>query len=114
MNTKKKGTKNEKATAKKYDGKLRPNSGAIWVAKGDVVTTENIGDYRGLFIQDKTTEKKSFSIRYIDVKETIDQALEEDRMPIFRINYEGRDSVIVIPEWLFEELLERMKDGKEE
>ena len=102
----KKGDKGERRAAKKYGGSMKPGSGSIWVHKGDVSTDEEVRGYKGLHIQNKVTDRKSFSLSYDKFKANLTEAMVDDRMPIFRVEFTGRDTVIMIPEWLFESLLE--------
>lgn len=104
---KKFGEKNEKKAAKKYNGTTVPASGALWIAKGDISTTKEIAGFKGLLIQNKKTKNLSFSIKKASLKEIEDQALEEDKLPVFRVELGEGTGYITLPEWVFELLIRR-------
>ena len=76
------GSDFEKFIAKKYHGKLKPNSGAFVGHKGDV----EFGEY---LVECKTTSKKSFSVKKEILDKIYTEALMADRKPIVFIRFEG-------------------------
>ena len=112
MNNYKKGQKSEKKAAKRYGGTLKPASGALWVAKGDISVKKDIMGFRGLLIQNKETSKKSYTLKLEQVKEIEEQALMEDLIPVFRISYNG-EGVVALPEWVFEHLIHKQEESND-
>ena len=77
MNTRKFSKKQENYVAKKFNGKVQPNSGATPFMKGDVL----IGNDWLVECKTQTTNKKSISIK----KEWFDK-LEEERFAMRKPN----------------------------
>lgn len=102
---KNKGIINENKVAALYDGITLPASGATWVHKGDIKTSTPIFGYRGMLFQNKKTGKKSYAIKETEMDELEDQAIADSRMPVFRIEFGDKKGIIVLPEWLFQEIL---------
>jgi len=106
----KEGFKNERKVAKRYSGKVKPGSGSKWYSKEDVYTNQELFETKGLLIQNKYSDKKSMSIKMEDMKKLEENALKEDRLPVFRSELKGH-GYITIPEWVFECFME-LANGK--
>ncbi len=75
--------------AERRVGKPRPASGALWFAKGDVVTND------GSLAQVKATHKKSYSLKLAELQQIENQAAGEDREAIFVISFETSQGPIM-------------------
>ena len=102
---KKKGMVDEKKASKELGGSLVPNSGALWFAKGDIILKKEMFGFNGIMIQNKKTDKKSYTLQERELLTLNDEALVDDKIPVFRIGFES-DAYMVIPEWFFKALLE--------
>lgn len=85
----KRSKKQEERTAKKYDGSRNVMSGAGWVRKNDVRTID-------LLIENKFTDKKSFSIKAEEMVKLTRTAVLEDRVPVLQIDLGGRSYVVLV------------------
>jgi len=72
----------EKRTARDFGGITTPGSGNQWHSKADVKTPTEL-------IECKTTTKASFTLKASDLKKIQDQALIEDRVPVFQVDFEN-------------------------
>lgn len=106
----KKGMEGEKRAQKKYGGYQTLASGALWFSKEDVRVEIKIKSFDGILIQNKTTGKKSYILKEKDLYNLTMSAIEDDMIPAFRIEFEGKDTYMIVPEYVFEELI----DGREE
>lgn len=82
-----KGIKTEKKLAEKVAGKTVARSGG-GILKGDVKTKEYL-------IQSKYTDKKSFSLKLTDLEKAEEEAIMENRMPLFYISFGGKEYWII-------------------
>lgn len=103
------GKKSEDKAAKKYGGTTTPASGAMWFAKGDIGVNKDICGFKGLLIENKETSKKSYSLKLAEIDQIEEQALMEDQLPVFRVDFNGK-AVIALPEWVFEHLLKLQEE----
>lgn len=88
----KKSRKQEKKAADTYRGSRQPQSGAGWVRKNDV-RSEN------LLIECKLTENmKSYTIKYVDLRELEVRAITEDRLPVLQFDLAGKQYVVLTQE----------------
>ena len=85
----KRAKKQEERTAKKYDGSRNVMSGAGWVRKNDVRTFD-------LLIENKFTDKKSFSIKSDEMVKLARTSILEDRVPVLQIDLGGRSYVVLL------------------
>ena len=108
MNTRKFSSRQEKYVAKKFNGKVQPNSGATPFMKGDVV----IGSNWLVECKTQTTDKKSITIK----KEWLDK-LEEERFAMRKTNSvlafnfgPNGEMYYVISENVFKDVVRRQQD----
>jgi len=81
--------KKEKDDAKSFGGREQPRSGAGWKNKQDVKTDM-------FLIENKTTIKKSFSVKHKYWKEIKTNAVLEGRMPLLSIRFLEDDTDLVV------------------
>ena len=81
--------KQEERTADKYYGSRNVMSGAGWVRKNDVRTID-------LLIENKFTDKKSFSIKSDEMVKLARTAILEDRVPVLQVDLGGRSYVVLL------------------
>ena len=90
MNEKnKRSNEQEKRTADKYNGSRNVMSGAGWVRKNDVRTED-------LLVENKYTDKKSYSIKSEEMVKLARTAILEDRMPVLQVDLGGRSYVVLL------------------
>lgn len=94
--------KSEKAAAAKFGGRVQIASGALRVAKGDVITDR-------FLIEDKITDKSSFSVSKDIWQKIRAHALRHKRQPMIRITVEGKHTFCVLEE---DELLYLLSNQK--
>lgn len=80
--------KQEARGAAQHGGRVRPASGALPGAKGDMRTSDTLVEY-------KRTNGKSISITAAMLKKIRTEALSEGRRPLLGIEIAGRDWVLV-------------------
>ena len=85
----KRSKKQEERTAEKYNGSRNVMSGAGWVRKNDVRTID-------LLIENKFTDKKSFSLKSEELVKLSRTAILEDRIPVLQIDLGGRSYVVLL------------------
>ena len=83
--------KQERKTARRYGGRTSPGSGNKWGWRGDVKTDI-------FLIDDKTTDKKSFSIPQKMWEKIRSEALKEQRRPALKITFANGTSFVCIDE----------------
>ena len=83
-----KSVKQEKRSAENYNGSRNVMSGAGWVRKNDVRTED-------LLIENKFTEKQSYSLKLADLIKLTRVAVKEDRIPVMQIDISGRSYVVL-------------------
>lgn len=100
------GRKSEKKTASRLGAHLTPASGALDGAKSDMVA----GEFR---VEAKSTTKKSFSLLLKHLVKVSNEAQARGQTPALSVTFVNDDGTpvrsgawVVIPEWLFKELLE--------
>lgn len=71
-----------------YRGSRNVMSGAGWSKKADVRTND-------FLIEAKTTERKSYSLKLSELREIRKQALLDDRIPLFMIELQGHNYVVM-------------------
>lgn len=83
--------KQEKRTAKTYNGSRNAMSGAGWVRKADVRTEQ-------LMIENKTRIKpgaKSFTVKDQDMQDLTKRAILEDRIPVWQADVNGHRYIVL-------------------
>ncbi len=85
----KRSKKQEERTAEKYKGSRNIMSGAGWVRKNDVRAIK-------LLIENKFTDKKSFSIKSEELVKLDRTAILEDRVPVLQVDLGGRSYVVLL------------------
>lgn len=96
----KQSQKHEQRIAKVVGGQTTAASGAFWNRKGDVRSS-------GLLIEHKWTGKLSKTISSKELKKITNEAIMDNRLPIFGIHLDGQDYVILL-ETDFLELWEKL------
>ena len=81
--------KQEERTAEKYKGSRNVMSGAGWVRKNDVRTID-------LLVENKFTDKKSYSIQSQEMVKLARTAILEDRIPVLQVDLGGRSYVVLL------------------
>jgi hypothetical protein len=81
--------KQEERTAEKYYGSRNVMSGAGWVRKNDVRTID-------LLVENKFTDKKSYSIQSQEMVKLARTAILEDRIPVLQVDLGGRSYVVLL------------------
>ena len=95
----KRSKKQEERTAEKYNGSRNVMSGAGWVRKNDVRTID-------LLVENKFTDKKSYSIVAQEMVKLARTAILEDRVPVLQIDLGGRSYVVILED----DFLEMIQD----
>jgi hypothetical protein len=85
----KQSQKHEKRIAKALNGRTQAASGAFWSGKGDVRSD-------GLLVEHKWTGKKSKTIQSVELKKIVNEAIMDNRLPVFGIHLDGEDYVILL------------------
>ena len=85
----KRSKKQEERTAEKYNGSRNIMSGAGWVRKNDVRTID-------LLVENKFTDKKSYSIVSQEMVKLARTAILEDRIPVLQVDLGGRSYVVLL------------------
>lgn len=81
--------KQEERTAGKYKGSRNAGSGSGWLRKNDVRSHD-------FLIENKFTDnKKSYSIKSVELIELRERAILEDRTPVLQFDLNGRNYVIL-------------------
>jgi hypothetical protein len=81
--------KQEERTAERYNGSRNVMSGAGWVRKNDVRTID-------LLVENKFTDKKSYSIVSQEMVKLSRTAILEDRIPVLQVDLGGRSYVVLL------------------
>lgn len=89
--------KQEDTVADRYRGSRNVMSGAGWKRKADVRTLDWL-------IECKTTERKSYSLKDVELEQIRKQALQEGRRPLFIVELPTR-SWVVMDEADFQEMM---------
>ena len=99
--TKSRSKKSERAASKIFKGRVQPNSGACDRArlKGDVVSDI-------FLVDDKTTDKESYSFKYATWKKLSNEAWAINKRPAMRIDFPEGSPLYVIDETTIKEMLE--------
>lgn len=79
----------ERRGARQYGGTVNSGSGNGWIRKADVRTEDEL-------IEFKTTSKDSFTLKAADLRKLWDQALIDDKLPIFEIEFAERGVTCII------------------
>lgn len=82
--------KQEKRTADTYKGSRNAGSGSGWMRKNDVRSVEF------LFENKFTTNKKSITLKEIDLRELVERAILEDRTPVLQFDLANRRYVVLV------------------
>lgn len=81
--------KQEMRTAETYKGSRNAGSGSGWVRKNDVRSHD-------FLIENKFTDnKKSYSLKAVDLVELRERAILEDRTPVLQFDLAGRRYVVL-------------------
>lgn len=101
------GKKAEASLAKRLGGTLRPGSGAMDGAKGDVTVAD-------FLIENKSSTNASFSVQQSHLHKIYQEALELSKTPALAfqfVNPQGqsgkRDRWVMVPESVWQELTEK-------
>jgi len=81
--------KAEEKDAKTFNASLTPRSGGLWFAKGDSKSDK-------FLIENKTTEKKSFSISNLLWKKVEKEGLLNQRIPLISLEFLGKSVELII------------------
>jgi hypothetical protein len=79
----------ERKAARDYGGRTTPGSGNQWFKKGDVSTLNQL-------IECKTTTKDSYTLKYADLRKIWQEAILEDKCPLFEIYFSSYDRAYVV------------------
>lgn len=82
--------KQEKRTADIYKGSRNAGSGSGWMRKNDVRSVEF------LFENKFTTNKKSITLKEVDLRELVERAILEDRTPVLQFDLANRRYVVLV------------------
>lgn len=82
--------KQEKRTANTYKGSRNAGSGSGWMRKNDVRSVEF------LFENKFTTNKKSITLKEVDLRELVERAILEDRTPVLQFDLANRRYVVLV------------------
>ena len=85
----KRSKQQEERTAERYNGSRNVMSGAGWVRKNDVRTID-------LLIENKFTDKKSYSIKSNEMVKLSRTAILEDRIPVLQVDLGGPSYVVLL------------------
>mgnify|MGYP000406817194 FL=1 len=85
----KRSKQQEERTAERYNGSRNVMSGAWLVRKNDVRTID-------LLIENKFTDKKSYSIKSNEMVKLSRTAILEDRIPVLQVDLGGRSYVVLL------------------
>lgn len=103
------GQKSERKTAKRIDGAVRPGSGSVEGAKGDIMT-------HSYLLENKCTSKRSFSVKIEWLQKITKEAREEGKLPglsIQFVDYHGNSKPhgrwVMIPESEFIDMIEDLR-----
>lgn len=95
--------KSEKKAAQLFKGRVQIGSGAFKIAKGDVLTDR-------FLIEDKITDKSSFSVNKAIWEGIRRNALKHRRQPMIRVTVEGKHTFCILEQ---DELLHLLSQVKE-
>lgn len=85
----KRSRKQEKRSANTYRGSRNAGSGSGWLRKNDVRSDK-------ILIENKfTTNEKQITLKHTDLKELIERAILEDRLPVLQFDLAGRRYVVL-------------------
>jgi hypothetical protein len=85
----KESQRHEKRLEDVIGGKRVAASGAFWSRKGDVRSEKYL-------IEHKFTEKKSYSLKALDLDKVEKEAIMTGRVPLFAISLGGKDYVVLL------------------
>jgi hypothetical protein len=84
--------KQEERSAKIYKGSRNAGSGSGWLRKNDVRSHD-------FLIENKlTTNTKSYTLKYNDLKELNERAILQDRIPVLQFDLAGHHYVVLTEE----------------
>ena len=89
LESRQRSKRREERTAGRYNGSRNVMSGAGWVRKNDVRTID-------LLIENKFTDKKSYSIKSNEMVKLSRTAILEDRIPVLQVDLGGRSYVVLL------------------
>jgi hypothetical protein len=81
--------KQEKRTADTYKGSRNAGSGSGWIRKNDVRSATF------LFENKLTHNEKTYSVKYTDLRDLQNRAINEDRVPVLQFDLGGKRYVIL-------------------
>lgn len=85
----KKSKRQELRTADRYRGSRNAGSGSGWLRKNDVRSKD-------FLLENKfTTNTKSFTVKFVDLKELEARAILEDRTPVLQFDLNNKSYVIL-------------------
>jgi hypothetical protein len=81
--------KQEERTAKTYRGSRNAGSGSGWIRKNDVRSEK-------FLIENKlTTNAKSYTVKYLDLRDLEKRAILDNRVPVLQFDLGGKQFVIL-------------------
>lgn len=92
----KKGRKTEKSSAKKFGGRLVPNSGAIPGAGGDWYQADSVPEQHNFLFEHKHTDDKSFRVTTNTLEKIAGEAYRANRRPALMVHFEDGEEYIVL------------------
>lgn len=85
-----KSKKQEERTAQRYKGSRNAGSGSGWLRKNDVRSSD-------FLIENKfTNNTKSYTLKFVDLKELESRAIMEDRMPVLQFDLNNKSYVVLM------------------
>ena len=96
--------KSENQASEIFSGRRQPNSGAVnrFDLKGDVKS-------KHFLVEDKTTDKASYTLKLDTWREISDQAWKTKRRPAMRLEFTGASALYIVDEQTMIDLLENYK-----
>lgn len=92
----KKATAQENRVMGDLGGRRHTGSGAAWSRKADgSVNGAAWSDLNHAMVETKRTDKKSYSIKSAELEKLFDEAAMEGRVPLFGIELNGRDYILM-------------------
>jgi len=84
--------KQEKRTAKAYNGGRNAMSGAGWIRKADVKSEQFMIECK----LKMDPNAKSYSIKAVDMRDLVSRAILDDRIPVLQIDLAGKRYVVLV------------------
>lgn len=108
------GRKAERKAAKRQGADLIAGSGCSDLNKGDARLDGSEFDW---LLENKATEKNSYSLKYETLLKILDESRGQGRLPALTLQFATADgnprkggAWVVIPEWVWQEMLEKIDE----